>query len=146
HLATNCVRLSLVDPLTNHEVNATGTLNTLLAASKQKVSKYVYCSSSEVYGDIAGRTHGHVLSEYSAKLPTTVYGASKLVGEHYTLAFHQTHGLPSMIVRPFNTYGPRSHVAGPYGEVIPRFTMMIRAGKQPTIFGDGKQTRDFTYV
>ena len=149
HLATNCVRLSLTDPATNHEVNATGTLNTLIAARACGVKRYVYCSSSEVYGNIAetlaksGQAH---LSEESPKLPTTVYGASKLVGEHYALAFHQTYNLDALVVRPFNAYGPRSHVEGPYGEVIPRFVAMIRGGKQPVIFGDGKQTRDFTYV
>ncbi len=148
HLATNCVRLSLVDPKTNHEVNATGTLNTLMAAKKSGVSRFVYCSSSEVYGNIveAKKGEGVVLSEDSPMLPTTVYGASKLVGEYYTLAFHQTYGLPSLVVRPFNTYGPRSHAFGPYGEVIPRFAIMIRAGKAPVVFGDGLQTRDFTYV
>ncbi len=142
HLATHCVRLSLSDPRTNHEVNATGTLNALMAAQKNKVSRFVYCSSSEVYGN----TQSGLLSEDSPKIPTTVYGASKLVGEYYALAFHQTYGLNAMVVRPFNTYGPRSHLFGPYGEVIPRFTMMMRGGEAPVIFGDGKQTRDFTYV
>jgi UDP-glucose 4-epimerase len=148
HLATNCVRLSLTDPLTNHDVNASGTLNTLLAAKKGGARRYVYCSSSEVYGNIAATLAetGKLLAEDSPKLPTTIYGASKLVGEHYTLAFHQTHGLPALVVRPFNAYGPRSHVDGPYGEVIPRFAALIRAGKAPVVFGDGSQTRDFTYV
>lgn len=148
HLATNCVRLSLTDPKTNHDVNATGTLNTLMAAKDCGVKRFVYCSSSEVYGNAAvhGNAEGMVLKEDSEKLPTTVYGASKLVGEHYTLAYHQTYGLPSMVVRPFNAYGPRSHIVGPYGEVIPRFAVMIRGGKAPLIFGDGEQTRDFTYV
>jgi len=148
HLATHCVRLSLTDPATNHDVNATGTLNTLLAAKKSGVQRFVYCSSSEVYGNAAITLgpQGGILSEGSPKLPTTVYGASKLVGEHYALAFHQTFGLPSMVVRPFNAYGPRSHVVGPYGEVIPRFTILVRAGKPTLIFGEGNQTRDFTYV
>jgi UDP-glucose 4-epimerase len=149
HLATNCVRLSLTDPLTNHEVNASGTLNTLIAARNCGARRYVYCSSSEVYGNIAeslARSGEKLLSEGSPKLPTTVYGASKLVGEHYALAFHQTHGLEAMVVRPFNAYGPRSHVSGPYGEVIPRFAALIRAGQAPVVFGDGGQTRDYTYV
>ena len=149
HLATNCVRLSLSDPQTNHDVNATGTLNSLLAAKKKGVKRYVYCSSSEVYGDIQNsltKSDHDKLTENSAKLPTTIYGASKLVGEYYALSFHKTYGLPAMVVRPFNAYGPRSYFSGPYGEVIPRFTMMVRAGRQPIIFGDGLQTRDFTYV
>lgn len=142
HLATHCVRLSLVDPHTNHEVNATGTLNALRAAKASGVKRFVYCSSSEVYGNAAAG----LLDESSPKQPSTVYGASKLVGEHYTLAFHQTHGLPAMVARPFNTYGPREHAMGPYGEVIPRFAILLRAKQAPVIFGDGRQTRDFTYV
>ncbi|MBI5139592.1 GDP-mannose 4,6-dehydratase [Candidatus Nomurabacteria bacterium] len=142
HLATHCVRLSLGEPGINHEVNATGTLNTLMASQKNNVKRFVYCSSSEVYGN----TQEAVLNEESPKLPTTIYGASKLVGEYYTIAFHQTYGLSGMVIRPFNTYGPRSHFFGPYGEVIPRFTIWIRAGKDVVVFGDGLQTRDFTYV
>lgn len=149
HLATNCVRLSLTDPKTNHDVNATGTLNTLMASKKSGVKRFIYCSSSEVYGNaakIVETTGTGILSEESPKKPTTVYGASKLVGEHYTLAFNEVHGLPSMVVRPFNAYGPRSHALGPYGEVIPRFAVLVLAGHQPVVFGDGLQTRDYTYV
>lgn len=151
HLATNCVRLSLADPATNHEVNATGTLNALMAAARHRVRRFAYCSSSEVYGNAAtaassGLSSGGLLSEESPRLPTTVYGASKLAGEHYTLAFQRTHGVEALVVRPFNTYGPRSHLLGPYGEVIPRFAVWIQAGQAPVVFGDGEQTRDFTYV
>lgn len=144
HLATHCVRLSLSDPATNHEVNATGTLRALMAAKSAGVRRFVYCSSSEVYGNTAAG--GGVLSEESPRVPTTVYGASKLVGEHYTLAYHQSYGLQGMVLRPFNTYGPRAHVTGPYGEVIPRFAVWIRSGRRPVILGDGRQTRDYTYV
>lgn len=142
HLATHCVRLSITEPMVNHEVNATGTLNVLLAAQKEKVERFVYCSSSEVYGN----AYHDLLEENALKLPSTVYGASKLVGEHYTLAFYETYNLQTLIVRPFNAYGPRSHMMGAYGEVIPRFACMIKAGKAPVIFGDGSQTRDFTFV
>ena len=142
HLATHCVRRSLTEPQINHDVNATGTLKTLLASQAVGVKRFIYCSSSEVYGNGAvGK-----LDECSPKVPTTIYGASKLAGENYTLAFHQTYGFESMVVRPFNAYGPRSHLFGPYGEVVPRFAILLRAGKAPVIFGDGKQTRDFTYV
>jgi UDP-glucose 4-epimerase len=75
-----------------------------------------------------------------------VYGASKLAGELYTLAYSRTYGLPVIVVRPFNTYGPREHLTGVYGEVIPRFVLRILNKLPPVIFGDGKQTRDFTYV
>jgi len=143
HLATHCVRLSLMDPATNHEVNATGTLNTLIAAKETGVKRYLYCSSSEVYGNTQDES---LLNEKSEKNPSTIYGSSKLVGELYALAYHQTHGLPAMVVRPFNAYGPRSHLFGPYGEVIPRFAILAQAGRPPVVFGDGKQTRDFTYV
>ncbi len=142
HLATHCVRRSLTDPQTNHDVNSTGTLNVLQAAKAAAVKRFIYCSSSEVYGNAATG----LLDENSAKKPTTIYGATKLAGEHYTLAFHQTYGLSAMVVRPFNTYGPRAHLFGPYGEVVPRFAILLRAGRQPVIFGDGHQTRDFTYV
>jgi len=148
HLATHCVRLSLNQPSINHEVNATGTLNALIAAKKAGIKRFIYCSSSEVFGEAATfkGLNEVLLNEESPKRPTTVYGGSKLAGELYTLAFHKTYGLPSIVVRPFNTYGPRSHVLGAYGEVIPRFAVFLKAGRKPTIFGDGSQKRDFTYV
>jgi UDP-glucose 4-epimerase len=76
----------------------------------------------------------------------TVYGASKLAGECYTRAYHRTYGFPTVVVRPFNAYGPRSHHEGDCGEVIPKFMLRCLAGLPLVIFGDGKQTRDFTYV
>lgn len=142
HLAVQCVRMSIYDPDTVHEVNATGTLNMLKAALKNRVKKFVYISSSEVYG--TAKTVP--MSEDHPTNPMTVYGASKLVGEHYTQAFAHTYGLRTVIIRPFNSYGPREHFEGPYGEVIPKFSVRIKDGKQPLIFGDGTQTRDFTYV
>lgn len=145
HLAVQCVRLSLQEPGENHDVNATGTLNALRASREAGVRRFVYCSSSEVYGDIQ-KLDGKGLSEASPKEPTTVYGASKLVGEHYALAYHRTYGMEAMVVRPFNAYGPHAHYEGAFGEVIPRFSIWISAGLPPVIFGDGSQTRDFTYV
>jgi UDP-glucose 4-epimerase len=142
HFAVACVRLSLSQERLVHDVNATGTLNTLLAAKKAGVKRFIYISSSEVYGTSKdGR-----MSETHPIEPTTVYGASKYVGELYTKHFNDKQGLPTIIVRPFNTYGPRSHFDGVYGEVIPRFTIRAVNGKQPIIFGSGKQTRDFTFV
>jgi len=142
HLAVQCVRMSIYDPDIVHEVNATGTLNMLKAALKNRVKKFVYVSSSEVYGTAKSVP----MSEEHPTEPTTIYGASKLVGEHYTRAFTKTYGLNTIIVRPFNTYGPREHFEGPYGEVIPKFSVRIKNNKQPLIFGDGTQTRDFTYI
>jgi UDP-glucose 4-epimerase len=142
HLATRCVRLSLSDPEDVHRVNSHGTLRVLLAARRHKAGRVVYVSSSEVYGSgvKVPMTEDHPLE------PTTVYGATKLAGELYTQAMTRSFGLPTVVVRPFNTYGPRAHFEGVYGEVIPRFTVRLLNGKRPVIFGDGRQTRDFTYV
>ncbi len=142
HFAVACVRLSLSDESYVHEVNATGTLRTLLAAKKAGVKQFVYISSSEVYGT----THGETIDESHSIEPQTVYGMSKYMGELYAKHFNDIEGLPTTIIRPFNAYGPREHFDGVYGEVIPRFAIQATNGKQPTIFGDGSQTRDFTYV
>jgi UDP-glucose 4-epimerase len=142
HLATQCVRLSLSDPELVHRVNTDGTLNLLLAAAGANVRRFVYVSSSEAFGSAQSVPMG----EDHPFEPTTIYGASKLAGEHYTRVFHGTHGLATVVVRPFNTYGPRSHFEGAYGEVIPKFVVRVFNGKRPIVFGDGLQTRDFTYV
>jgi UDP-glucose 4-epimerase len=142
HLATQCVRLSLFDPEIVHKVNTEGTLRVLMAAVSARVSRFVYVSSSEAFGS----AETVPMSEDHRFAPTTIYGASKLAGEHYATAFHRTHGLESIVVRPFNTYGPRSHFEGAYGEVIPKFVVRVMSGKRPIVFGDGKQTRDFTHV
>jgi UDP-glucose 4-epimerase len=86
------------------------------------------------------------MNEEHPTFPCTVYGGSKLAGEAYARAFFRTYGYPTVIVRPFNTYGPRSHHEGDSGEVIPKFLLRCLAGKPMVIFGDGTQTRDFTYV
>jgi len=142
HLAVQCLRVSIRNPEINHEVNATGTLNLCMAALENRVKRFVYISSSEVYGTAltVPMVETHPLE------PTTVYGASKAAGELYALAYHRTYGLEGMVVRPFNTYGPRSHLEGAYGEVIPKFVLRYLCGTPPVIFGDGTQTRDFTYV
>lgn len=142
HLAVQCLRVSINDPEINHEVNATGTLNLCMAALENSVKRFVYVSSSEVYGS-AVRVP---MDESHPCEPTTVYGASKLAGEKYVLAYYRTYNLPSMVVIPFNTYGPREHFEGAYGEVIPKFVLRALNGVPPVIFGDGLQTRDFTYV
>jgi len=142
HLATQCVRLSLFEPELVHRVNTEGTLNVLLAAVAAGVSRFVYVSSSEVYGTATSVP----MREDHPFDPTTIYGASKLAGELYTTSFHRTHRLSTVIVRPFNTYGARSHFEGAYGELIPKFVVRVLNGQPPIVFGDGEQTRDFTHV
>jgi len=142
HLAVACLRISINNPEFVHEVNSTGTLNLLQSSFENGVKKFVYISSSESYG-----TAKYIpMDESHPCEPTTIYGSSKLTGEIYTRAYYKTYGLPVVIIRPFNFYGPREHFEGPYGEVIPRFVIRVLNGIPPMIFGDGEQTRDFTYV
>jgi len=142
HLACLGVRHSLHAPLENHEVNATGTLKLLLAARAAGVGRFVYTSSAEVYG----RPLWVPITEDHPNLPTNAYGAAKLAGEAYARAFFATHRIPAVVVRLFNSYGPRCHHEGDCGEVIPRFLLQCMAGAPMVIFGDGSQTRDFNYV
>lgn len=142
HLACLGVRHSIHSPVENHEVNATATLHLLRLARDLDVPRFIHVSSSEVYGtaQCVPQPETHPTS------PTTVYGAAKLAGECYARAFHRTYGYSTTIVRPFNSYGPRSHHEGDSGEVIPKFLLRALAGKPMVIFGDGTQTRDFTFV
>ena len=142
HLACACVRASLCDPLSSHEMNATGTLNMCQASLENDVERFVYTSSTEAYGDAlyVPMDEGHALN------PTNAYGASKAAGELYALAYYRSYGLPSAVVRLFNVYGPREHSEGVRAEVIPKFVMRVMAGLQPVIFGTGQQTRVFTWV
>ena len=142
HLACLGVRHSVHSPMENHDVNATATLKLLAACRDAGVPRFVYVSSSEVYGTAKWVP----MSEDHPAFPCTVYGASKLAGECFTRAYHKTYGYPTVVVRPFNTYGPRSHHEGDSGEVIPKFMLRCLAGLPMVVFGDGAQTRDFTYV
>jgi UDP-glucose 4-epimerase len=142
HLAVQCVRTSLGKPIENHAINATGTLMTLETARRRKIERFIYCSSSEVYGNCGGER----LSEDTRCAPVTVYGAAKLAGELYAQAYWQTYGLQTIVVRPFNSYGPRVHEQGVLAEVIPRFMIRVRNGRPPVIFGNGENGRDFTYI
>lgn len=142
HLACLGVRHSIHSPHENADVNATGTLGLLELARAANVSRFVYVSSSEVYGTAMQVP----MTELHPTFPMTVYGAGKLAGECYTRAYHRTYGFPTVVVRPFNAYGPRSHHEGDSGEVIPKFLLRGMAGKPLIIFGDGTQTRDFTFV
>ncbi len=142
HLACRGVRFSLHSPLETHEVNASGTLALLQALRHSPVRRLLHVSSSEVYG----LSPDARLGEDSATLPTTAYGASKLAGEAYARAYGCCYGVPVTVVRPFNSFGPRSHHEGDAGEVIPKFILRALAGDSLTIFGDGAQTRDFCHV
>lgn len=142
HLACLGVRHSIHSPVENQEVNASATLGLLNIARNEGVKRFVYISTSEVYGMV----HTAPIAEGHPTWPMTVYGASKLAGEAYTRAFWHTYHYPTVVLRPFNAYGPRCHHEGDSGEVIPRFMLRCLAGRPMVIFGDGKQTRDFTYV
>jgi len=143
HLAARgSVPRSVDDPIGSNEVNVTGTLNLLAAAQKAGVKRFVYSSSSSVYGpqEHAEKSEGLVPN------PSSPYGVSKLAAERYCAAFWHTHGLETASLRYFNVYGPRQNPDGQYAAVIPRFIKAALAGKRPTIYGNGGQTRDFTYV
>lgn len=142
HLACLGVRHSIHRPVENHAVNATGTLQLLQAARARHVRRFVYTSTSEVYG-----TARHApMDEEHPTWPHTVYGGSKLAGESYVRAYHRAYGMATVVLRPFNAYGPRSHHEGDSGEAIPKFLVRAMNGLPPVVFGDGGQTRDFTFV
>ena len=142
HLACLGVRHSIHAPRENHDVNATGTLGLLELAKGHGTTRFVYVSSSEVYGN----ARAIPMTEEHPTFPRTVYGAGKLAGECYARAYHRTYAVPTVVLRPFNSFGPRCHHEGDSGEVIPKFMLRCLAGKQLIIFGDGSQTRDFTFV
>ena len=123
-------------------MNATGTLNVLLAARDARVRRVVYAGSTSAYGNSAvlPNREDHVAN------PLGPYAASKLAGEGYCLAFHAAYGLETVVLRYFNVFGPRQDPKSQYAAVVPRFIAAALAGEPPTIYGDGSQTRDFVYV
>ena len=140
--ALGSVPRSVTDPLTTHEVNMTGTLNVLLAARDAGVKRVVYASSSSVYGE----TPVLPKREDMTPQPLSPYALSKLVGEHYASVFKQVYGFEVVALRYFNIFGPRQDPESQYAAVIPRFIMALLEGKSPVVYGDGLQSRDFTYV
>jgi UDP-glucose 4-epimerase len=144
HLAAVAsVAKSVEDPLANHAVNATGTLNVLQAARKAGVRRVVYAGSASAYGgasDPAGQDEDTPLCALSP------YAAAKLAGEFYCQAFAATYGLETVRLRFFNVFGPRQRADSPYSGVIAIFTAALTAGRAPTVHGDGLQSRDFVAV
>ena len=143
HLAAaGAVLRSVADPFFTHTNNATGTLNLLLAAREARVKRVVFSSSSSVYGN----SEKFPLSENEVPKPRSPYAVSKVAGEYYAKIFHRLYGLETVCLRYFNVFGPRQDPNSKYSAVIPLFIDCLIRGKAPTIFGDGRQSRDFTYV
>jgi len=136
------VARSVGDPLRSHRANGTATLTMLLAARDAGARRFIYASSSSVYGD----TPTLPKRETMTPNPLSPYAAEKLSGEHYLRIFHRLFGLETLSLRYFNIFGPRQDPSSPYSGVISRFATALIAGQTPVIFGDGLQSRDFTYV
>ncbi len=133
---------SLVDPLTTHQVCATGTLLLLLAARDAGVRRVIYAASSSAYGNLSKLPK----QEKDAPQPLSPYAVAKLAGELYCETFTHVYGLETVRLRYFNVYGPRQQAEGPYAAVVPLFLEALLDGRSPVIYGDGLQSRDFTYV
>ncbi|MGP8011954.1 MAG: SDR family oxidoreductase [Halobacteriota archaeon] len=133
---------SIKDPLASHEANITGTLRVLVAAKNAGIQKVVYASSSSVYGDTAELPK----REDMPVNPLSPYAVTKMAGEFYCKVFHEIYGLPTISLRYFNVFGPRQDPLSQYAAVIPRFITAILNDSSPIIYGDGQQSRDFTFV
>jgi len=133
---------SVEDPLLTNEINVKGTLNLLLASSRAKVKRFVYASSSSVYGD---DPHLPKKEEMEGN-PLSPYALTKLVGEKYCQVFSRIYDLSTVCLRYFNIFGPRQDPFSQYAAVIPTFINKMLEGEKPAIFGDGEQSRDFTFV
>jgi nucleoside-diphosphate-sugar epimerase len=142
HAAVTSVQSAAADPMAAHAVNATGTLNVLIAARDARVRRVVYGGSTSAYGNATMLPN----REDHAALPLGPYAGARLAGEGYCLAFHATYGLETVVLRYFNVFGPRQDPKSQYAAVVPRFIAAALAGEPPTIYGDGTQTRDFVYV
>ncbi len=133
---------SVLDPVGSHRANIDGTLNVLVAARDAKVRRVIYAASSSAYGDTP------TLPKREDMLPNPIspYAVQKLCGELYLKSFTAVYGLETVSLRYFNVFGPKQDPTSPYSGVLARFTTMMLAGEEPTIFGDGSQSRDFTYI
>src|SRR5713101_5401832 len=133
---------SVQDPLGNNRANVDGTLNLLVAARDAKVKRVIYAASSSAYGD----TPTLPKREDMPPNPISPYAVAKLASEYYMISFYQCYGLETVCLRYFNIFGPRQDPSSPYSGVLAKFITQMLAGEQPTIFGDGAQSRDFTYI
>ncbi|MCE9526067.1 MAG: SDR family oxidoreductase [Planctomycetales bacterium] len=140
--AVASVPRSVDAPLESHAACTTGTLLLLDAARKAGVKRFVFAASSSAYGN----QPTPVKKETDLPSPLSPYAAAKLAAEHFCHAFYHSYGLETVCLRYFNVFGPRQDPSGPYAAVIPIFVQLLLAGKSPMIYGDGQQTRDFTYV
>jgi len=140
--AVPSVPRSVDEPLLNHDCNVNGTFNVLLAARDAGVKRVVYAASSSAYGET------EVLPKQEAMLPTPLspYAAAKLFGEYYCQVFTRVYGLETACLRYFNVFGPRQDPSSPYSGVISKFVTALLCGETPVIYGDGEQSRDFTYI
>ncbi|HSW57624.1 MAG TPA: SDR family oxidoreductase [Dehalococcoidales bacterium] len=140
--AISSVPLSIADPIHSNEVNITGTLNLLVAANEARVKRVVFAASSSAYGDTEVLPH----EETMMSNPLSPYAVGKYAGELYARVFSHIDILPTVSLRYFNIFGPYQDPASEYAAVIPKFIQCMLKGEQPTIYGDGEQTRDFLYV
>src|SRR5216684_9326969 len=133
---------SVLDPLSSNRANVDGTVNVLVAARDAKVKRVVYAASSSAYGDTPTLPkHEHMTPD-----PISPYAVAKLASEHYMISFYRCYGLETVALRYFNIFGPRQDPSSPYSGVLAKFITMMLSGQRPTIFGDGEQSRDFTYI
>jgi len=140
--AVPSVARSVADPELSHRANATATVTMLVAARDAGVRRFLYAGSSSVYGDAKQLPK----REDMEPRPLSPYAVGKLTGEHYLRIFHNLYGLETLTLRYFNVYGPRQNASSPYSGVISLFVTSLLAGKRPVIYGDGRQSRDFTFV
>lgn len=133
---------SVLDPLGSNRTNVDGTVNLLVAARDAKVKRVVYAASSSAYGD----TPTLPKHEEMRPDPISPYAVAKLCGEQYMISFYRCYGLETVCLRYFNIFGPRQDPSSPYSGVLAKFITLMLRGEQPTIYGDGEQSRDFTYI
>lgn len=140
--AVPSVQKSVLDPLTSNRANIDGTLSVLVAARDAKVHRVIYAASSSVYGD----TPTLPKTESMTPKPISPYGVMKLVGEQYMQLFHKLYGLETICLRYFNVFGPRQDPSSEYSGVLSKFITAMLQKTPPVIYGDGEQSRDFTFI